>query len=375
MKLMITFGMCLSIVFFAAISTRSLYALQVTPDVYPTASANQFTENAAREVMDGIVSKIKNVVGDSLNSQEGLAHGFGNSTAYASRAATLEGYQGYDSWAVMAGAMAGVQAPSFNLQELTGIGSTIAAEKDVYAGAGMGAAVNVGINAHFLSSIKKNWLKNLYFNLKFGYSSKLYNLSSSDTNLGFDSLLLAGFGVNYRLVRPGSSGGLFKWRGVSLGCGFLYTRNNLELRYRGLEAIEQIVPDSAGLVARLDPDILLSFDSTIFTVPFDISSSIRLLHVLNLSCGLGFDLNAGSTDIIIKNRNAVYITDSSGTQIGTPGEILISASTKAVPPSIVRGRVSVGLGINAGPVILINALCTYYLGSGASLGLSAGFSW
>ena len=54
----------------------------------------------------------------------------------------------------------------------------------------------------------------------------------------------------------------------------------------------------------------------------------------------------------------------------TPGEVVIDAGTKD-NPAFVRPRISAGVGLNLGPVMLEIPL-TWYLTSGFSVGLTLG---
>ena len=73
-------------------------------------------------------------INDTIKSQDSLAKGMANASAYASQAATLQGYQGYDIFAVMGGGMLGVQLPTFSMSEIMKVPDKMSEDMDVYAG-------------------------------------------------------------------------------------------------------------------------------------------------------------------------------------------------------------------------------------------------
>lgn len=90
-----------------------------------------------------------------------LTKAFGNANTYASHAATLRGYQGYDIFAVAVGSMFSVQAPSGDPMFFQDLQDELDSG-DVYAGVGGNPLViQAGLN---LSS----FVDGLYISLKFG---------------------------------------------------------------------------------------------------------------------------------------------------------------------------------------------------------------
>ena len=303
------------------------------------------------------------------DDQQDLAQGLGNSNAYAAQAANLWGYQGYSIFAVMVGPMIGVQAPSFNVDELQNVADKIETEGDVYAGMGIGSAVNVGVRIP--TFVKKliglGFLdNNLYVNVKyFGYSMEVDDFDADTKTFGF--------GINYQLFKPRKLPlGVLKWRGLSVGTGLLYNSNEVNFTIDGMGGIESAI-GATGHSIVMDPTLTLGIDTTSYTIPFEVSTSLRVLWILNLTLGAGVDFNFGNTDITIRNNNEIYVV---GPLAGatTPGYAVLDASTTDVNPSFTRFRLMSGLGLSLGPVV-VDMPVAWYLNSGASVGIQAGIVW
>ncbi len=161
-----------------------------------------------------------------------LAEGFSNANAYAASAGTIQGYQNYSLFSISTGVMVGIQAPSLHPSDykFSEIRRKIENEGDVYTGASAGVCLlNLGIKADFL-------VPDLYFNIKFGtlHVKPMAELDVKST--------MVGFGVNYALVKAHNVfgdetwvrreliGGLAKWRGLSVGAGFIYSNNRVAFK-------------------------------------------------------------------------------------------------------------------------------------------------
>ena len=163
---------------------------------------------------------------NKFNDQKDLVKGFGNANAYASRAATQQGYQDYDVFAVTTGFMAAVQLPSWDPDYYDNIDEKVKEEGDIYAGLGIGVAlINAGVHGGIIHPDLWGW----YFNFKFGHLS----LDGGDFSDSLDDLsvntTLIGIGANYTFIKTTSFlGGLFKWRGISFGSGIYYNSTKIQ---------------------------------------------------------------------------------------------------------------------------------------------------
>jgi hypothetical protein len=308
------------------------------------------------------------------HDQKDLAKGFGNANAYAAQAGTLQGYQDYDIFAVTTGIMIGAQLPSSDKSYYDDIDKKVEEKGDLYAGVGLGVSlINVGVNAGFI-------YPGLYLNAKFGYFSN----NSLVDNLSFKSTLI-GIGANYTWIKSSSLlAGFLKWRGISFGTGFLYNRNEIDLKIE-LDPIRQnigninIPPIVTGDVI-IDPSFKLGVKSNIYTIPVDLTTSVRLLWFVNLNLGVGIDFTYGSTDIIAKANGSVS-TDIPNPSVPTvstdisPGTVSIEGSTKDKKPSWVRERITTGIGFNISVVKIDVPVIIYPFDSAFAVGVTAGVVW
>ncbi len=330
----------------------------------------------------------KNLAG--FKEQKELAQGFGNANAYSMNSATLQSFQNYSLFAVATGLMVGVQAPSSSVSYYSKVGEDIQKKGDLYAGIGVGVTYfNVGINAKFL-------MPGLYLNGKYG----AFDTDVDDFTMDF---AVMGVGANYRFLEPKSLvTGLVKWRGVSLGTGLYRQTNKINMK---------IVPDSIATLAHfrqavlagatssqdstdkgilldlmgytasnpdaevsLTPEFNMGLDISTYTIPFDaVTSGSIFWGILNLTAGIGIDLNFGSDKIVLRGATEAGISSDTTKVTFTPATVNIDGSSNNVP-SFARLRVMTGLGIGLGPIKL-DVPIIYYPASGLAFGITAAVVW
>ena len=328
-------------------------------------------------------------------SQTKLGEGFGNANVYSAQSGTLQGYQGYKTFAVMGGLLVGAQLPSFDPNQVTKMFESMQTNPDIYAGLAPSVTyLNVGINAETVFGLfNKNLgktLKNFYFNVKGGGLNQTFDIDSS-TKLVMASTTF-GIGANYQFLpsSPSIMFGLFKWRGLNFGTGFNYQANKIDFTLT-MAKITQSMPitsfTSNGVTVNpeatfsVKPKVNVGVEMNTFSIPLEATTSVQLLWLSNINFGVGADLVFGSTTIkaIVDSPLNIdsFTTGLTGTGVTastTPGKVTIDASTKNVAPSLVRARIMTGFGLQAGPV-KIDMPIYYYLASGLAFGLSAGIVW
>lgn len=325
-----------------------------------------------------------------FREQKKLANGFGNANAYSMNAGTLMGYQNYDLFAVSGGFMVGVQAPSTDPGYLTKAVDEISEKGDIYAGVGVGINfMNVGVNAGFL-------VPGLYLNARYGgMEQDVQDLSMKFTNFGI--------GANYRLLDSRSLAGIVKWRGISLGSGIYYQSSEINVEIEG-DGIETEIPfrdnvvnsgadatERAALGAAMDelgftaanpnatmtltPVFNMGLEVSTTNIPIEASTAVSLLWgFLNLSAGVGTDLNFGTSKVVLRgDALAETATPDSDAVVFSDADVAIDGSSED-GPSFLRTRAMVGLGMGLGPV-KIDLPVYYYLTSGMSFGVTAGVVW
>ncbi|MBN2039742.1 MAG: hypothetical protein JW864_06855 [Spirochaetes bacterium] len=392
LRLVITF-------IFLSIAALQLHAQQVITGNAPTVTITAIpgytgdlsTFNTALQVL--IDNAWDNILTDAnaelANMQEpkDLAKGFSNANAYASRAATMQGYQDYSYFALMSGAMFAIQAPGFDISrsQVERIREDIKEDGDMYLGVSAGLAfVNAGINAGFI-------YPGLYINFKYGSYS--FDGKDIDSNLeGFTyKTVLYGIGINQIILWPKRLiPGMLRWRGISIGTGFYYCKTSI-----GIEILEDLIstgvttsevtgydPDEdedddpiTGALA-LDPSFMIDIDMTTMTIPLDLTTAFRILSIINFNIGGGVDFCFGSTDIKLKSRSDVIFETGDENVIAEvePGNIQMSGGVEDGKPSFLNPRVTAGIGFNIS-ILKIDIPVAVYLDAGVSVGLTAGIIW
>jgi hypothetical protein len=333
------------------------------------------TSDATITAINGILSTQYNSAISQANTdlqkygdQPELAKGFANANAYAAQAGTLQGYQDYDIFAITTGIMLGAQLPSSNKNYYDDLDKKIKDKGDLYAGVGVAISIiNVGINAGFI-------YPGLYLNAKFGYFSNdslVDNLSVKTT--------LVGLGANYTWIKTSSLlAGVIKWRGISFGTGFLYSYNKIDYKVEidDISRTDTTSYPGTTIALTLDPSIDLGVKSSSYSIPFDVTTSVRLLWFINFNLGAGIDFNFGTTDIKIKSDGNI-----GGTVTGTisyavnPGSLTVDGSTKDKKPSWIRERITTGIGFNISVVKIDVPVIIYPFDSAIAVGLTAGVVW
>lgn len=316
-----------------------------------------------------------------------LARGFGNANAYASQAATLRGYQGYDLFAVAVGTMVSLQAPDEDPMFFNKVSDDIQNNGNVYTGVGVTPwAVQGGVNLSFI-------VPGLYVSGKYGklnykpgksYGYKNYTYKTPELpglDISYNSSLY-GFSLNYQIFREKSIlAGILMWRGLSIEPGFIYSSSIVNFKQKMDTTQVSKTYLTYTLVVDVDPSIDLKLKTTSYIVPVEVYSSMRLLYMFNFGVGAGMDyVYGGKTDLnILGAGGATIADDGSGTNasgyVGRTATVSIDASTAGVKADKYRYRFMINLGLTTGPVFIDIPFTYYFTDSGYVVGVSAGTSW
>ena len=321
--------------------------------------------NQARGVVDGINPK-----------PERFIRAWSNSAAFASHGATQQAYGEYNLLSLTAGAMIGLQIPSSPFtfaDEFDNIPDTMNRDGDLQIGFNLQAfVVQLGINtSRFL-------LNNLYLGFRFGY----VNIRENSALIPIDGFsyntTTLGILANYQLFSEINLGrGLFQWRRLNLGTGFVYNRTGV--RYRIALApfsANFYVPGLSNVGLRVDPGLDFDMNINTFTIPLEAVTSVRLSRFFNFALGLGADLVFGRSDIRIGMEGDINVTgiDNFPIRQEHPGYLSI-ATGGAVAPNFFNPKLMFGLGFTTGPFILDIPVTWYFGNHGFNVGITAGFSW
>ncbi len=360
------FALLCILVFFG---TQDVFALTIN-HTRPTFDNPVFDGQFATEWTNAI-NQLDAEIGNISATPTKLGGAFANAGVFSNHAATQRGYQGYDLFAITVGTMFATQLPTMDFGKLSDIGDDIKNEGDVEAGLGWQLwAAQAGINSKFL-------LDGLYLGLKFGYMK--YDLAVGDHTTKIDYLSL-GVVANYQIFRERSLLGLLVWRGLSVGSGLLYQKNSTAFVYKVDRITEDVNYDLGGGVTGistivLDPNVKFGLDSNLVTIPVELTTAVRLLYVLNISVGFGFDINFGSSDLIVAFGSSIDTQNlPAGVQQDTAGTIITDAGSPGAKPKAFAAKAMAGIGIGIGPVV-VDIPVTYYFNNGISVGLSVGFVW
>ena len=365
-------AMFLILMFFAS---ANLFAAVKVTIVAPHVKSGYSGENTINSALDSAAASFETKLETSdlkkLGSQDKLSGAFANTTAYSAQSSSFTGYQGYDLFALMYGMSVAIQAPSLSASAAGDVGDDIKKDQDTNFGIGISNAFNLGLNVSLLKDMAglSDILPNrMYMNIKY------FNISQKVSDFSFDATTF-GLGLNYQLVdNGGGRWNLIKWTGVSVGTGFLYNSNKIDMNYKLEDYESDLVSGNIKMV--ITPDTNFGIETSSYTIPFDVSTSARLLWMFNLTLGAGLDFNFGQSEIVAKSEGGVKVLDGS-TDITSPtstGSYLIDGGTTA-EPTLANLRLTAGLGICFGPVPLDFSLTYYPITTGAALNISTGIVW
>ncbi len=320
------------------------------------ASVDAAVQNVLRDVRAELLK---------YQSQKKLARGLANASAYSAHAATQRGYQGYDIVAVTVGTMAGAHLPAFEIGYYKDLSKKLRYKGDLDAGAALVPwSLQVGLHlGHFNSK-----LDGLYVAGKFGYvpfTYEDYKVRGLNT----------GVAINYQIFKKVKAGyQVFVWRGVSVGTGLYYQRNDLVMKHN-LGYHSDTIGGSPLQRYLVEPQFKFNIFTQSYVVPLEASTSIRLLWVLNLSVGGGIDFAIGESHIKARGHTWAYILDlTGGITTTSPGFALVYGEQKGTMGKWWLPKVTAGVGFSFGPVV-IDVPVTYYFIKGFGVGLSLGFEW
>lgn len=326
-----------------------------------------------------------------------LPLGFANASAAASHAGTQRSFIDYSLFAVSVGAGIGASAPTIDPNKMAEIGDEIQRKGDLYAGlAAQPLVASVGLN---LSPL----VKGLRVNGKFGMLNippmeETYDLTSES--------FIVGFGAQYQLIQSFSLPlGFIRWRGISIGSGFIYQKNNISLAMTieeqktdpitlGQLGFNQFVLDGYNIVNPTAPPLKtdsdfgylsvipsfdFSFETKTYTIPIEVNTGLRILYLLDVNFGAGVDLAFGSSTL---NAGVdAEVNFKGGSEMAqyiatTPGSASLEIALEK-NPQFFRPRITTGVMLNLGPLRLDIPVMLYFdsEGNSAVVGVNLALVW
>lgn len=178
------------------------------------------------------------------------------------------------------------------------------------------------------------------------------------------------FGIHaqYKFMDGKNIGGIgvLNWGGLAFTTGFDVSSNSFNYKIG-----QKISTTTSGVTFDWTPSSgsSLSLESKSFSIPLEISTSVRLLYVLSIFAGTGIDLNFGNSTIAA-NLNGPITTSAIG-QVGTA--TLTASEEKG--PGFGTWRFFAGPQLNLVPLKNTNLLSLYAQGNysiGGNYGAHAG---
>lgn len=362
----------LALIMTAFIAT-SAFTLNVTGTAPTLSGTNADTINSSlATAFSSALDDINNSLEDIKAKPELLIKAFGDAGLYASHGATQRAYGGFKSFAFTFGGMIGGALPDSPLNIFSNPAGYVDTLLDRFQNEGdirlgvmpQGVSANISINT------SKFLIKDLYLGVHLGYM-KLDNIVEG---LTFDHLSL-GATVNYQLIKPVGKG-LFVWRGVNIGSGFIYQGTTLgyALNAKDLDLgkVEQSF-DSGGKLTITPTSVNFNFSVDNFVIPVEATTAIQLLWFLNIPVGVGADIGFGKSELKM-GMSAEMSAELSGYTTDTPGSLSINAGGN-MAPSLMNLKLMSGIGLKFGPVVIDVPVTWYFQDNGFSVGVSAGFIW
>ncbi len=177
-----------------------------------------------------------------------------------------------------------------------------------------------------------------------------------------------GMHAQYKIIENKNIGGLglLNWGGLAFTTGFNVSSNSMTYKVG-----QSITATSNGITAKWTPDAnsTLALEASSFSIPLEISTSIRTLYILSLFGGVGIDLNFGKSSIVA-NMNGP-ITNNVNGNVGS-AQLAISENQG---PSFGAVRFFAGPQLNLVPLKNTNLLSIYAQGNystGGNYGAHAG---
>lgn len=271
MKKLLLFSFFLS---FCLISTFSI-------DLKVTKKTGSVDESV--DIANEIRSNIEDA-GLDENTAKQFNRNFANSTAAISRGLGLDYANTTFKYFTLSASVSAALSPCNNIHKLIEEFS----EKEVHKvllvhPPAIGATATLGLDMHYA---KNPVLKKFKFFLNFFTIDASKYLNNTSANVRKTSISSFGFHFLYPLMTSKSSisKNVFYWGGINISGGLDYVENHINT-----DIIHSITVNGKDAELRANARMR----SRIFTLPIEVSTNIRMIHILSLFGGLGTDFTFG----------------------------------------------------------------------------------
>lgn len=168
----------------------------------------------------------------------------------------------------------------------------------------------------------------------FNYSVDIDDVTASIRNIGLHG--------QYTFFRPDGDPSelLFRWGGVSVTSGLQVSSLSVSLE----QPLETDLPLEGGLTAIYDGTGTLDVTTDVVAIPVEVTTNARLLYILGLYAGFGFDIQLGSSDLNIGLNGPLRGRDGSNNEVSL-GSAEVTANESG-DPSTGTFRFLLGTQIN-----------------------------
>ncbi len=319
-----------------------------------------------------------------------LATAAAHAGAAAAHLGTQRAFSDYRILAVVVGAGVGVSVPGLDPLAFQTAVADLETEGDIYVGASIQPIVaSIGFNL-------SRWIPKTRVDAKVGLADIAQGTVS--TGIAYSSLSV-GMNLNYQLLASRQAPlGVLRWRGLTLATGLLFQRSRTDLTVTiqdedfsqpitygdlgfspaALAALGRSADDSF-LDLVVSPTITAVVESRTYSIPFEVTTGLRIFWLLDINLGAGVDLVFGrsrlefGTDVGLDADPDPAFDDA---VVIVPGSVAFNI-TNTASPRLLRPRLTSGIGFNIGPAKLDIPVMLFFEPDGNTVmaGVNLGIVW
>jgi hypothetical protein len=182
-----------------------------------------------------------------------------------------------------------------------------------------------------------------------------------------------GLMVHYNAIRPKRVGrGILRWGGIDLGAGLKYNALKLETSVSQTESQSTSIVGVGTVTTSFNGKLTLGASSYNFSIPVEVSSSVRLFWIWSVFAGAGLDINLGQTKSVTRISGPINV---SGTGLeGVQADAFLDLG-QTRSPTVANARIFLGTGVEVIAVNLYAQVTQSLSGSLAGVSLGARAFW
>jgi hypothetical protein len=337
-----------SLLFILSLSSLSAAPRVTMSDITINISGTDYTLGTSE------LSTFINSLTSNLSSFSDMSQAMSNASAISiPETSSLTSYMDYKVFSVSVGFGAGAQFPGNNLATIAETVMAFPGNGSTFFSIVPNPAVSGGIH---LGAFSKK-LRKLYIDFRVMY------LPSIPYTLGNFALtaenITWGVGFTYNIIeRKDLAGGVLGWGGLKVHTGYYGSYNKFTLRVAlptmNVDTGSDLNSANGNEYIVFTPDLNLTLNNNTHTIPVDLTTSFRLLWVLDIHLGVGINVNLGASSIDITQNSSIGVTDGNGgtsVNVTSGGNLVISDATQVVPTTF-TAKLMTGIGIKIFPVII-----------------------